>query len=337
VIPVGRPYRRIEITPKGLKVATAKVTEGTQEAKILVRVRLAGICRSDLKEISGERSVRRDFGHEIVGEIVAAEPPVLAIDSQVVYDPHLPVRRTTGFAELMEIEGTCDNLASALVRIPHDLPDEASILIEPLSCAVHCVRRMEEAGRAIGTDAGPVAVIGAGMAGVLITAVLKGEGVAVRLFNRSPDRLNDLRRRAVLSDCLATGPPGVHAYPRVVLATALATAPAMDTALSALADCGLLVLFAGTHQGFHHSGLDLDALRRAEHIASAPWGCLAGTYGALRTDFEQATSLLRDTLYDDAVQLINGRISLHEAAKLMQAQAGIGLLGKTAIDPYLSR
>jgi threonine dehydrogenase-like Zn-dependent dehydrogenase len=53
---------------------------------------------------------------------------------------------------------------SQVVPVPGDLSDEAAVLIEPTACAVHAARQ---------TDAGRVAVVGAGTLGLLTVAALR--------------------------------------------------------------------------------------------------------------------------------------------------------------------
>ena len=57
--------------------------------------------------------------------------------------------------------------ASQLHRVPDDLDDERAVLVEPLACAIHSVRRVEI------PEGAEVLVVGAGTVGLLTTLALR--------------------------------------------------------------------------------------------------------------------------------------------------------------------
>ncbi|HEX6197714.1 MAG TPA: zinc-binding dehydrogenase, partial [Jiangellaceae bacterium] len=166
---------------------------------------LAGICGSDLSLLAGQSSAylspvtSMPFvpGHEVVGSTVD-DLPGLPAGSRVVLDPVLScAARGTTPCRWCEAgrQSRCDHVTtgrlaaglqtgfcaetgggwsrqlvahqSQLHTVPDDLPDERAVLVEPLACAVHSVRRVT-----IPKDAS-VAVIGAGTVGLMTLLALR--------------------------------------------------------------------------------------------------------------------------------------------------------------------
>jgi threonine dehydrogenase-like Zn-dependent dehydrogenase len=172
---------------------------------VRVKPLLSGICGSDLGTLSSENSPYFSpitsppfvLGHEVVG-VVAENSGGFAVGERVVLEPALgcAVRGIeppcgycaagdhalcvnvakgtiapgiqTGFCRDTGggwSEGTLVAHPSQLHRVPDDVPDEAAVAIEPLSCAVHA---------ALGADSGEtVLVIGAGSVGLFVVAALR--------------------------------------------------------------------------------------------------------------------------------------------------------------------
>ncbi|MGH3829604.1 MAG: zinc-dependent alcohol dehydrogenase [Pseudonocardiaceae bacterium] len=166
---------------------------------------LSGICGSDLGLLTGRSSpylgplTSMPFvpGHEVLGRTLD-ELPGLPKGSRVVIDPVLGCA-TRGLATcqacLAGHTSRCDHItsgalaaglqtgfcadigggwsrrmlahASQLHRVPDQLPDEIAVLVEPLACAVHAVRRVPVSPGA------SVLVIGAGTVGLLTLLALR--------------------------------------------------------------------------------------------------------------------------------------------------------------------
>ncbi|HEX9695034.1 MAG TPA: zinc-binding dehydrogenase [Actinomycetota bacterium] len=176
--------------------------------------RLAGVCGSDLTTIAGRSSfyfsalVSMPFvpGHEIVGDLLedcedlkagtrVALDPVLACAARGVDPPcascaggnHGLCERVTGGHVGAGLQtGYCDDTGggwsqmlaahrSQLHVVPDGMSDEDAVMIEPLACALHAVRRAT-----IPRDA-DVLVAGAGTVGLLTTLALKAETDAARI------------------------------------------------------------------------------------------------------------------------------------------------------------
>ena len=175
---------------------------GPDEA--LVRVHLAGICRTDLEICRGYLGFRGIPGHEWVGEVVAA-PDAALRGARVVGEinfgcgtcdrcrgglaRHCPTRRVQGivgadgaFAELMVVP------AAVLHRLPEELPDRLAVFTEPVAAAFEILEQLGDVGgvRAL--------VLGDGKLGLLVAQVLAGAGADVLLAGRHDAKLARARR-----------------------------------------------------------------------------------------------------------------------------------------------
>ncbi|MFF3224120.1 hypothetical protein ACFYV7_15110 [Nocardia suismassiliense] len=347
MIGTQRTHRRIEHT-HGTAILTTASTSGfdtqTGCSAVLLAPHTVGVCRSDLREIRGERFGRRDFGHEIVGTVLDTSSDLGHLREQtIIFDPHPRLStRSSGFAELVELTGDATELQAALVPVPGGLDPEAAVFGEPLACAVHCVHRLLRASIDVEPDS-PVAVVGAGMAGILISAALVGRGYRGALFNVGPERITFLNDRKALPTASAQIYNGHATFSRVILATAFASPRYLDACVRLLADRGVLVLFAGTEPGAHFGDVDIDELRRHEltHQLSTAGKdfTVVGTYGATRADFTDALALL--TAAPNAAgwspalcvqRLITHRLTLTDAASFLTASAANGVLGKAIVE-----
>ena len=167
--------------------------------EILVRVRYAGICGTDMLIFSGKHPrvvPPRVLGHEVFGSVAAASPPLEATWKEgmrvavypLIWCGHcapcregnshvceklglLGIDEDGGFAEYVKAK------PEQLVPVPDAVSDEQAALVEPLSVAVHVVRT---SGFRIGDTA---LVIGAGPIGNLIAQVLRAAGARAVLVS----------------------------------------------------------------------------------------------------------------------------------------------------------
>lgn len=333
-------YRRVEPRPAGPSCTLASPAgPGPHPAYAVVAPAFVGVCQSDLRELRGERHLRRDFGHEIVGRVVETRPHGLIGPGDVVcLDPHVPVTRTSGFAEYVELAGTPQAVRAALIDLPCPAPEPLGVFTEPLACACHCLSRLAAETQALGlADDEPVLIVGAGMAATLMALALRERGVPVTVANRGRGRLEFLRRRGVLPGVpmAAFEEPPARPHRRVIVATATARPDVMEWALRNTAPGGLLLLYAGTSPGDRCAGVDLDALRRRQARAALTTGAgtvvLAGSHGADRADFTAAIDLLwapASRLGHRVRRTIDRRFPLRDAPAELVTAARTGLVGK---------
>ena len=161
-----------------------------QDTEVLVRVRAAGICGSDIPRIfrDGAHTMPLIPGHEFAGEVadLGRRADKRWLHKRVGVYPLLPCfacascragrhemcarygylgsRQDGGFAEYVAVPQ--DNL----IGLPENVTYEQAAMLEPLSVAVHALRRIR-----IGQD-DTVAVCGMGTIGMLLTMLLLARG-----------------------------------------------------------------------------------------------------------------------------------------------------------------
>ncbi|GAB3475153.1 zinc-dependent alcohol dehydrogenase family protein [Nocardiopsis coralliicola] len=224
---------------------------------VVVRVGACGICGTDLHIADGEfppSPYPLVPGHEFAGEIVAvgdSAPGGLQVGERVAVDPSLfcgycdycRAGRGNLCANWGAIGDTVDGAfaefaavpAANCYRMPEDMTFQQGALVEPLSCAVHGVRR-------IGVEAGEhFLVVGAGTMGLLLQQLLQRAGARVTVADRNRDRLAiaaSLGAEATTDDTAALSGAGFHAAVDVTGAP-----PAIEAAFDALRRGGRLLVF----------------------------------------------------------------------------------------------
>jgi threonine dehydrogenase-like Zn-dependent dehydrogenase len=185
------------------------------EGEALVRVRLAGVCGTDLEQRQGYADFTGIPGHEFVGEIVAVEAPgssdaAKQVGQRVVGDinaacrqcptcragrpTHCPSRTVLGivgrhgaFADFLTLP-----LAN-LHPVPPTVPDEVAVFTEPLAAALRVLEQMHV------RPTHRVLVIGAGRLGQLLAQVLALTGCDLQVVARYPVQRRILSARAIPS------------------------------------------------------------------------------------------------------------------------------------------
>jgi threonine dehydrogenase-like Zn-dependent dehydrogenase len=164
----------------------------------LVRMRLAGICATDLEIVRGYSPLQGVLGHEFVGEVASAPDPAW-VGQRVVATinigcgecavclgqgpEHCPRRKALGitrdgvFAEFVALP--LDNL----LLVPEGLPDEAAVFAEPLAAALRIREQLAVPPSTL------VAVVGPGRLGLLVAQVLAVAGTSVVVLGRRPASL----------------------------------------------------------------------------------------------------------------------------------------------------
>ncbi|MCP3803628.1 alcohol dehydrogenase catalytic domain-containing protein [Allokutzneria sp. A3M-2-11 16] len=332
---------RVELGPGGPALVDAEPLRPKGENAVLVRVELAGLCRSDLKEVAGNRHGVSQFGHELVGVVEESTVDGLGPGDRVTLDPNVPLERGTGFATSMWAAGPAGKLRAALPVVPADVDARRLIFTEPLACAQHC---LGAAARHIGEDlAGQrVGVLGAGTAGALIAGLAHALGAEVVLGNRSQDRTDFLRDRAVLDAPI--GP--LEEMPSdgldiAIVATSFVLPEVLREALRTVVPGGLVLLYGGTAPGDALPGLDcdLDGVRRGELVTSASWDGkpvrVGGSYGTVQDDFGAAIRALveLDPSALPVERMITEEIPLTALPGTIRTQLVTRPLGKTLIHP----
>lgn len=174
----------------------------SREGEVRVRVRLAGVCRTDLEIVRGYMGFRGILGHEFVGEVIDGAPG-LAPGTRVVGEinvacgscptcgagrpRHCPERTVLGilgrdgaFAEELRLP------PANLHPVPDGVSDDEAVFVEPLAAACRILEQVPAIASA------PVRVLGDGRLGHLVAHVLRHAGASVEIVGRHPDRLSRL-------------------------------------------------------------------------------------------------------------------------------------------------
>jgi len=190
----------------------------------LVRVRLAGICNTDIEILRGYHNFLGTLGHEFVGEVVrvASAKDRAWVGRRVVGEinlacaglgfhkpcsycrrgipTHCARRRVLGilghdgaFAEYLALP------VVNLHRVPPGIPDEAAVFTEPLAAACEI---LEQVNIRAHRDA---AVIGDGKLAQLIARVLRAAGLRVVMIGKHEGKLR-LARIADIATVKVTSP-----------------------------------------------------------------------------------------------------------------------------------
>ncbi|WP_395857603.1 alcohol dehydrogenase [Cystobacter fuscus] len=340
----ARPeLRHVALTPEGPQLRPGLDWSPRHPAGVMVRPLVLGICRSDYKEAARQRQGASQFGHEVVGEVVArwGKAP-FEVGEWVCLDPNRPLHRGTAFADLMPADGTEQELTEALHRVPGSVRLERAVFAEPLACAVHCLDRVTRAlgGQVSGSE---VLVVGAGIAGTLIALSAQAAGATVSLRNAGVDKLEFLRTTGLLpAGALGQDEPPRTPPRAIVLATAFIEARWLRWALDTVAPDGVILLYGGTQatDRFTEEGvaLELDPLRRQEGTARVRWGqkslTVTGSYGTEPSCFERGLRWLAapDTTWA-LERLVLRRIGLTELPGELRAEGPRARPGKVLVVP----
>jgi threonine dehydrogenase-like Zn-dependent dehydrogenase len=182
--------------------------EPTRDGEALIRVRLSGICNTDLEIVRGYAGFRGTLGHEFVGEVLAAPGRPEMVGRRVVGeinagcgacalcrggDPrHCAGRTVLG---IVGRDGAhAERLAlpvENLLLVPETVSDEEAVFAEPLAAAFGILERTPvEAGTR-------VAVIGDGKLGLLCAQAVATVGAEVVAIGRHAEKLALLARRGI--------------------------------------------------------------------------------------------------------------------------------------------
>lgn len=174
--------------------------------EVLLAVKLAGICGTDLEIAKGYAGFSGVIGHEFVGTV--AEGSKTLAGKRVVCDINCVCgkcdmcagglsthcrRRTVvgivghpgGFAEFVTVpERNC-------FEVPAGVSDEEAVFAEPLAAAIQVTRQVKLEGRT------NVAVLGTGRLGLLVAQVLASTGCKLTAVGRNPATLALLDRKRI--------------------------------------------------------------------------------------------------------------------------------------------
>ena len=166
-----------------------------QTGEALIRVRLTGICATDLELVRGYYPFAGVPGHEFVGEVIAAPGQSMLVGQRVVGEinlacgqceqclsgrtTHCENRRVLG---IKKQNGSCAQFLTLpianLHSIPDNVKDEAAVFTEPLAAALEIQEQVDICQK------DRVLVIGAGRLGQLFARSLRITGCELAVVVR---------------------------------------------------------------------------------------------------------------------------------------------------------
>ncbi len=180
------------------------------EGFALIRLLIAGICNTDLELQRGYYGFSGIPGHEFVGQVIAADSPLL-IGKRVVGEinlacgycswcsrelgRHCPNRTVLG---IVRHPGAFSEYLTLPERnlhiVPDSIPAEIAVFTEPVAAACEILDQVQI------PRGGPVAVLGDGKLGLLVAQVLQVNGCQVHQFGRHPDKLRIAEKAGVTTE-----------------------------------------------------------------------------------------------------------------------------------------
>jgi 2-desacetyl-2-hydroxyethyl bacteriochlorophyllide A dehydrogenase len=296
------------------------ISKPNKPGEALIKVRLSGICGTDLELLRGYYPYTGVLGHEFVGEVVES-PQKDWIGKRVVGEinvvcgtceqcrqgrpTHCENRSVLGIANR-------DGVHAEYCRLPlenlHTVPDEAAVFTEPVAAALEIQQQIH----ILPTDR--VLLIGAGRLGQLIAQTLALTGADLRVIARHPHQqaLLQSRQISLISE------EAVDARRWDVVVDATGSPSGFDLARRALRPRGTLVL-KSTYRGemtVNWSPLVVDEIT---------------IVGSRCGPFAPALRLLERGEIDPAA-LIAARYPLSKAVEAAQAAQMPGML-KVLLEP----
>ena len=304
----------------------------------LIRVRLAGICNTDLELVRGYLDFRGVLGHEFVGEVVESEDPDL-VGQRVVGDinaacyrcetcraghhTHCPNRTTLGIAGRDGAFATYLTLPPQnLYAVPEAVEDQKAVFVEPLAAACEILEQVDVRP----TDR--VLILGDGKLGLLVAAVLRLTGADLTVVGHHAAKLSIAESW------------GIPVY-RVERRTQGGLLPSRERPPTQIGQADIVIECTGSSSGFAEAQR-LVRPRGTVVLKSTYHGDLSVNLSALVVDevtlvgsrcgpFAPALRLLESGLIDPA-PLISGMFSLSEGQAAFDYATQAGVL-KVLLNP----
>jgi 2-desacetyl-2-hydroxyethyl bacteriochlorophyllide A dehydrogenase len=295
------PAAQIAEPRKGHVVALEPPTPAGGE--VLIEVRRAGVCGTDLHIWHGDYALARYPvvpGHEFCGVVAAVGEGIarVSLGERVTADPNIPCGRCpecqrNAFNQCLELAVvgvTRDGGFARYVVVPEgvvfpigDLSFEEGALVEPLACVVWGLKRVEVQ---MGDS---VLLFGAGPMGcLLVQALLRAGAAQVVVVDRAPKRLEVARalgaHHTVLADALADTAPGLAPLGFDVVVEATGIPAVLESAFRYARARGKIWVFGVAPESASASFVPFEVFRKDLKII--------GSF-ALNKTFQEAIALIR--------------------------------------------
>jgi 2-desacetyl-2-hydroxyethyl bacteriochlorophyllide A dehydrogenase len=226
----------------------------------LVRVRMAGICNTDLEIARGYMDFFGTLGHEFVGEIVEAENKNWVgtrVSGEINLScgqckfcsrglgRHCPTRTVLGIAGKAGCFAEYVTLPERnLHRVPERVADPLACFIEPVAACFEVVEQVRISPR------DRIVVLGDGKLGQLLAMVLVDQGHAPTLAGKHPEKLERASARGIAT----ASPDALERKSFDIVIEATGSPSGMQRAIELVRPRGTLVL-----KSTYHGQLSFDA------------------------------------------------------------------------------
>lgn len=306
------------------KIDLRDIVQPRKQNEVLVKIRKAGICSTDLELVKGYYPYAGVLGHEFVGEVVRADDASW-IGQRVVGDinavcgaceqclsgrpTHCENRTVLGIANR---DGTFAEFTQLpienLHKVPASVPDEMAVFTEPLAAALE----IQEQVNIQPTDR--VLLVGAGRLGQLIAQTLALTGCDLRVVARHKRQQELLSARGIR----IIAEEDVQRWMWDVVVEATGSPSGFAVARRAIRPRGILVL-KSTYKG--EMSVDFSSIVVDE----------INLIGSRCGPFEPALQLMESRQVDPTV-LIDAEYSLTDAMKAFEHATRPGAL-KVVLNP----
>jgi alcohol dehydrogenase len=215
----------------------------------LIKVRLAGICSTDLELARGYMNFRGVLGHEFVGEVVrCSDKPWVGkrVCGEINcvcgkcdlclagLSNHCRNRSVLGIYNHDGVFADFCRLPSANLHVlPDTLEDEQAVFVEPLAAAYQVTKQVALDSRKW------VTVLGDGRLGLLVAQVLRNAGCPVRVLGKHPEKMRLCDRWQIRSRLVHEIVPR---HDQDVVVECTGTPEGLETALRLVRPRGTVVL-----------------------------------------------------------------------------------------------
>ncbi|HEX8340728.1 MAG TPA: alcohol dehydrogenase catalytic domain-containing protein [Tepidisphaeraceae bacterium] len=307
---------RAVVFDQSLRFDPRRPEPALEQGDTLVRVRQAGVCRTDVEITRGYMRFAGVLGHEFVG-VVEASPDKKLVGRRVVGEINCPCGRCdmclSGLSNHCRNRGVLgiagrDGAFAELVRLPaanlHALPDEvdddAAVFVEPLAAAFQVLKQVRMESRTW------VTVLGDGRLGLLVAQVLRNVGCPVRVIGKHPAKLALCEKWQIRSRLLADIAPR---HDQDVVVDCTGSAAGFELAMNVVRPRGTIVLKSTVADG----SIGGKPLNLAPVVVDE-----ITVVGSRCGPFREAISALADKSVD-VLSLISRRMKLEDGVAAIEA------------------
>jgi threonine dehydrogenase-like Zn-dependent dehydrogenase len=310
---------RALVFDKSLRFDPRRPDPSTDDGDTLLKVRLAGICATDLEIVKGYMNFRGILGHEFVADVISS-PQKDLINQRVVGEINcvcgrcdLCISGLSNHCRNRTVLGILnhDGAFAEYVRLPatnlHVLPktidDDAAVFIEPLAAAHQVLKQIKLDGRKW------VTVLGDGRLGLLVAQVLRNVDCPVRMIGKHPEKLALCEKWQIRSRSVSDIVPR---HDQDVVVDCTGSAAGFELAMQMVRPRGTIVLKSTVAAG---KALNLSPVVIDE----------INVVGSRCGPFREAIRSLADKSVD-VLSLINRRMKLEQGIEAMELAARPGVL-----------